>query len=253
MRAVLSALLILITFNVIPGANLALGNQTSSTVCELPERPALNPRYRSDNLQIDPIPLSGMFPDEVGMEPSTDVHYQVEQFGSDVRPQAPRVVFDETEWVDVNGRASIDIGDLESLSIPELSSVTDFLQLWSECSTEIPSALVGLYTDFGFGWITNPGDPFMARSSPASFSIAGGTLSETVGSLPLGIYEARWISETRIGMVIASGAWYDENGNVGANYSQGSVWVLVMTERGWRVDAIIGLVQIRDSWTPLFV
>ena len=183
------------------------------------------------------------------MEPSEDVRYDVAQFDPDFDPQAPSLLLNDTIWIDVNGMSSIWSDELPTVTVPELATIVDFLRLWSNCAKTDRSALMDLLTDFGFGWLCSPGDPFLALRSPASDICPGGTLSQTLGALPLGLKDARWLSETRVGLIVEDGPYAFGS----AIYAQGSVWVLVMTERGWRVDAIVGMVDIYGDWPAIVI
>ena len=228
--------------------------ETIESACETPPRPPLDPRYRIDTLLTDPLPLAGVFPNEAGMAPSTDVRYDVYQYDGSIDPKAPRLLLNDTFWVDSAGLSPLSrLDNLPTVTVPELAAIVGFLRLWSNCSKTDRSALTDLLTDFGFGWLCSPGDPFLALRSPASTICPGGSISRTVGALPLGIMDARWLSETRVGLIVTDGSYYDEFGNVNANHAQGSVWVLVMTERGWRVDAIVGMVDVPNSWPAIVV
>jgi hypothetical protein len=135
--------------------------------------------------------------------------------------------------------------EIPRVADPELASVVDFLKLWSTCSQEVfEHALFHLLTDFGFGWVCSPGDPFLALRSPVSGLCPGGSLSQTQGALPLELYDARYLSANRIGIVVGDGSYRDDSGKAKELFVLGSVWVLAQTPDGWRVDAIVGLVQI---------
>lgn len=222
------------------------------SACDVPPRPALDPRYRIDNLLTNPLPLAGVFPNEAGMASSTDVQYDVYQYDTGIDPQSPELTLNDTIWISA-GASSIVLDALPTVTVPELATIVAFLRLWSNCSLESPASLDDLLTDFGFGWVCSPGDPFLALRSPVSARCPGGSKSQTLGALPLGLMEARWLSETRVGIVVTDGSYYDEFGNVNANFAQGSVWVLVMTDRGWRVDAIVGMVDVPDSWPAIMI
>jgi hypothetical protein len=220
--------------------------------CAVPEKTILDPRYRIDTLSTDPLPLKGVFPNEAGMAPSTDVRYDMYQYDPDIDPK-PNLLLNDTVWVDSAGIGLLTSDDPPSVTVPELASIVGFLRLWSNCAKADFDALDDLLTDFGFGWVCSPGDPFLALHSPVSVICPGGSISRTVGALPLGLMDARWLSETRVGIVVTDGPSYDQFGNVNGHYAQGSVWVLVMTERGWRIDAIVGNVAVPDLWPAIMI
>lgn len=221
------------------------GTERVSATCDAPVRTTLDPRYRLDHLAEHPLPLTGQFPDDPSQEAATAVTYEVQPGTSQRDPQAPLLLINDTPWV-YEGTYWLEGNDeIPRVADPELGSVVDFLTLWSKCSQEVfEYALVSLMTDFGFGWVCSPGDPFMALRSPVSGLCPGGSLSQTQGALPLELYDARSLSENRIGIVVGDGSYRDDSGKAKELFVPGSVWVLVQTPDGWRVDAIVGLVQI---------
>jgi hypothetical protein len=236
------------------GAQLvrAQSSDEIESACDVPPRPTLDPRYRIDTLVTDPLPLARVFPNEAGMAPSTDVRYDVYQYDGSIDPKAPSLLLNDTFWIDSAGLSPLSkLNDLPTVTVPELATLVGFLRLWSNCAKTNRSALMDLLTDFGFGWLCSPGDPFLALRSPASDICPGGTLSQTIGALPLGLKDARWLTETRVGLIVTDGPYSGEFRNI--TYAQGSVWVLVMTDRGWRVDAIVGMVDIYGGWPAIEV
>jgi hypothetical protein len=221
------------------------GTERVSASCDVPVRTTLDPRYRLDHLADNPLPLTGQFPYESPQEAAAPVTYEVRLTTSDREPQAPLLLINDTPWV-YEGTYYLEGNDeIPRVAEPELASVVDFLTLWSKCSQEVfEYALVNLMTDFGFGWVCSPGDPFMALRSPVSGLCPGGSLSQTQGALPLELYDARYLSTNRIGIVVGDGSYRDDSGKAKELFVLGSVWVLVQTPDGWRVDAIVGLVQI---------
>ena len=221
------------------------GTERVSATCDAPVKATLDPRYRLDHLAEHPLPLTGQFPDDPSQEAVQPVTYEVRQITSERDPQAPLLVINDTPWV-YEGTYWLEGNDeIPRVADPELASVVDFLTLWSKCSQEVfDGALFSLLTDFGFGWVCSPGDPFMALRSPVSGLCPGGSLSQTQGALPLELYDARYLSANRIGIVVGDGSYRDDSGKAKELFVLGSISVLVQTPDGWRVDAIVGLVQI---------
>ena len=232
-----------------PGSGAQTGDsatpESATTDCGAPIKTELDPKYRIDTLAHNPLPLEGQFPDDPPLEPGDAVMYDVTVFDSAIDPRAPTLALNGTAWVLAGIYFQERVEELPPADASEHESVVNFLTLWSKCSQENTGfALFGLMTDFGFGWVCSPGDPFMALRSPASGLCPGGSLSQTQGALPLHLYDARYLSANRVGIVVGDGSYRDENGEAAERFVMGSVWVLVKTADGWSVDAIVGLVQI---------
>ncbi len=221
--------------------------------CNVELRAISDPRYSISNLIGDPIPLSGEFPSDKMEEANGPVTYSIEESGVRYYDSAPKVIINDTEWVTSNSVSTVLPAAVPSLNVRELSSVMEFLGVWSRCADADIASFTSLFTDFGFGWVCSPGDPFLALQSPASRLCPGGSSSRTIGSLPLGLVDARWLSKTRVGLIVADGPDIQGmSGNPGSP-ALGSVWVLVQTEDGWKVDAIVGAVSIDPHWFPIAV
>jgi len=62
--------------------------------------------------------------------------------------------------------------------------------------------------------------------------------------LPLELYDARQLSDGRVALVVGEGSNHDEAGNLLANRVVGSIWLVDRWSDGWKIDAVIGGIEI---------
>jgi hypothetical protein len=210
------------------------------------------PVFEVENIYVDaqsqPIPANGAFPSSKAepSKPGTTYEY----INGDRLPRdrtSSTIVLDDARVVVGGIYLGTAVGDMPQLSFSELTSVVDFLTLWTNCSKEpVPQQIAGLVTAFGLKWIFSPGDPFSVQTTPLSV-VRTNNVAHAKGALPFVVQDARQLSDGRIMLVIAEGSAVSSNGTLLLPELAGSIWILDMTEDGWRLDAIFGGVRLRGT------
>ena len=189
-----------------------------------------------DVLPLEKSQSSGEFP-EIADSNGEQLTYEVDSVQT---PFSTSVTIDGVNLV-VNGMMTDRWSSFTVLSVDETDSVINFFRQWSGCIESFDrGGMSSLFTDFGWSWINAVDDPFRVRESAASGVRYGGSLSRSVGALPLELFDAVKLRDGRVVVVNGDGSKHNDADRVLGNESEGSLWVLRPVAGSWVIDGVVG-------------
>lgn len=217
-----------------PALITASANRDSS-VCEAPA--SSFDRIAEATARIPDPASKGTFHGFDGIPDPDAASYNLESSDG----QVERLEIDGEEWISRTSWINVYVPATEPnsrASFDHLTSITAVLAEYSACIGALTTLkALTFFTDQALAWACSAPDLFLTQSSPAGF-ICSGAIRNALGALPLVVFDARELSDGRIGLLVGEGSTWSSD--LGGFSVPASVWIMLEHEGTWYIDGVIG-------------